>query len=599
MFFGAPCRADAADLKWSSPTVLNSAAATDSQGDVGAHIVAGGNREWMAIWERANDIFYAISTDDGVSWSAQRPLAATLLNSQPDLATNGTGVWIAAWASAGHFGGDRDILFSTRQGTSAPWTAFAPIASNAATDEAVDLWPHLVHAGQQSWVIVWEAKHTGNSPPLGPDRDLLFSRTTDDGTTWTEPQPLHSNAATDSRDDGSPSIASNGNGNLVAVWSSSENLGGTLGTDNDILFVRSSNAGATWTDPAPLDSAASSDADQDLLPSIATDGAGTFVTTWRSSEGSSDRIAFSVSSDEGASWGTRQLLPSQGGRTATGSSVQGNSDGVWMAVWDSRQVGGDVFGQDTDIFYSTSLDHAATWSLPHPLNSTAYEDDYNDSSPSLAHDKDGRWIAVWRSPDDGSGQLGEDDEVLYSHIDHPCGNGVLDDGEVCDPLEDNQGCCDSTCSGPAEAGGLCRAATDPCDTEDHCNGLSLACGDARLEDGTPCQDGFECTVDDECASGVCTGQLLDPCVTTTTSTTLPSPCADPVPFTAPSNQAVSAGMVTSTDALVILRAAVGLLDCLPCVCDVDGSGALFATDALIALRFAVGESVQRNCPPCA
>jgi len=59
------------------------------------------------------------------------------------------------------------------------------------------------------------------------------------------------------------------------------------------------------------------------------------------------------------------------------------------------------------------------------------------------------------------------------------------------------------------------------------------------------------------------------------------------------------GSVTASDALSILRAAVGTDSCDECVCDVDGSGSVAATDALIALNFAVGENVDLACPPCA
>lgn len=55
---------------------------------------------------------------------------------------------------------------------------------------------------------------------------------------------------------------------------------------------------------------------------------------------------------------------------------------------------------------------------------------------------------------------------------------------------------------------------------------------------------------------------------------------------------------TATDALFILNAAVGLVVCELCVCDVDGSRTITATDALRALQIAVGGDLGLNCPPC-
>jgi len=85
---------------------------------------------------------------------------------------------------------------------------------------------------------------------------------------------------------------------------------------------------------------------------------------------------------------------------------------------------------------------------------------------------------------------------------------------------------------------------------------------------------------------------------TTTSTTVPSTggCGDPAALQAQALHAPS--LVTATDALYILNAAVGLVSCEPCVCDVDSSGGLTPTDALRVLRYAVGESVTLTCPAC-
>jgi hypothetical protein len=58
------------------------------------------------------------------------------------------------------------------------------------------------------------------------------------------------------------------------------------------------------------------------------------------------------------------------------------------------------------------------------------------------------------------------------------------------------------------------------------------------------------------------------------------------------------GNLTASDALVALRASVGNVECTPCQCDVDTSGAVTASDALRILRAAVGISSTLECPPC-
>jgi hypothetical protein len=57
------------------------------------------------------------------------------------------------------------------------------------------------------------------------------------------------------------------------------------------------------------------------------------------------------------------------------------------------------------------------------------------------------------------------------------------------------------------------------------------------------------------------------------------------------------GAITSFDALAVLRTAVGLDPCKPCICDTDQSGGVFANDALLVLRKAVGLSIILDCPP--
>ncbi|HYC57011.1 MAG TPA: hypothetical protein VEL28_18905 [Candidatus Binatia bacterium] len=55
---------------------------------------------------------------------------------------------------------------------------------------------------------------------------------------------------------------------------------------------------------------------------------------------------------------------------------------------------------------------------------------------------------------------------------------------------------------------------------------------------------------------------------------------------------------TASDALGVLRAAVGTLECDDCVCDVDTSGDVNASDALRTLRFAVGTVDALDCLEC-
>jgi hypothetical protein len=88
-------------------------------------------------------------------------------------------------------------------------------------------------------------------------------------------------------------------------------------------------------------------------------------------------------------------------------------------------------------------------------------------------------------------------------------------------------------------------------------------------------------------------------VTTSTTMAPASMCGDPIAIVAGSGLGGPIdGLITATDALFILRAAVGSEVCDVCVCDADGSGLVAATDALVALRAATGQQVTLACPAC-
>jgi len=55
---------------------------------------------------------------------------------------------------------------------------------------------------------------------------------------------------------------------------------------------------------------------------------------------------------------------------------------------------------------------------------------------------------------------------------------------------------------------------------------------------------------------------------------------------------------TASDALQVLKVAVGAATCEDCVCNVDGAGIIAATDALLVLRVAVGQALPLSCPSC-
>src|ERR1043165_3431020 len=133
-----------------------------------------------------------------------------------------------------------------------PITAPQILNTNAGSDSGQDLSPRIATDGNNHWVAVWHStENLGGA--IGTDMDVFTSRSSDRGVTGTAPIVLNTTAAGDGAAlDRFPSVTTDGAGNWIAVWESSNSLGGTIGTDVDILFSRSTDNGATWTPPAPL-----------------------------------------------------------------------------------------------------------------------------------------------------------------------------------------------------------------------------------------------------------------------------------------------------------------------------------------------------------
>ena len=209
-----------------------------------------------------------------------------------------------------------------------------------------------------------------------------MARSRDDGATWTAPVAPNTNAATDSGQDRYPQVTTDGLGAWVAVWDSQDSLGDTIGTDWDILLARSTDDGATWTEPAALNTNAATDSGHDTIPRVGTDGAGNWVAVWYSDEnlggmGVDNDIFFARSDDDGANWSAPAALNSNAA-SDTGSDadprVRADANGNWVVVWHSDDDLGATVGSDSDILVARSSDDGANWTTVAALNTNATTD---------------------------------------------------------------------------------------------------------------------------------------------------------------------------------------------------------------------------------
>ena len=339
------------------------------------------------------------------------------------IATDGVGHWISVWHSSDSLndtiGTDFDIFVSHSTDNGTTWTDRAALNTNAVTDEGRDETPQIATDRAGNWIAVWMSLDSLGGT-IGTDSDILVARSTDNGQTWTDPEPLNTNAATDSGIDSSPQVTTDGAGHWVAVWQSDDSLDGTIGTDGDILVARTTDNGLSWTDPEPLNASADADSGWDNDPQVTTDGAGRWIAVWQSNDslngaiGTDSDILRARSLDSGATW----TYPAPLNNANTDGNIgdhdpQLTTDGAgnWIAVWQSID-GHTSQGDDWNILVTRrNSNDGGPWTDPEPLNTNAPTDLDNDYSPQVTTDSKGLWIAVWYA----SELYDDDHDILMAH----------------------------------------------------------------------------------------------------------------------------------------------------------------------------------------
>ncbi|GMU35338.1 MAG: exo-alpha-sialidase [Planctomycetia bacterium] len=384
---------------WTTPEPLNINAASDSLGeDTQAAIFTDSLGTWIVVWRSTTnlggaigtdaDILYARSTNNGATWSLPAPLNTNaaidaVSDSSPQISTDSQGHWVAVWRSQINMtgpGSDTDIFVATSNNAGVTWTPPVPLNTNATTDTGSDEDPVIGNDGQGNWLVVWRSNENLGGV-IGADNDFFFARSTDNGASWTPPAVLNTNAATDTDGGGDLTIAADGQGVWLVAWTSSENLGGVTGTEGDIQFTRSTDNGATWTDPMPLNNNAAGDLGADEIPHLSTDKMGS-----------------------------------------------------WIAVWDGDNAAGGTVGAEYDIFIAHSADNGATWTNPVPLNANANTDTGDDYFAWTAADGRGNWVIAWESNENVGGAIGTDFDMLTTRFAFPdCNaNGIGDGQDIAD-----------------------------------------------------------------------------------------------------------------------------------------------------------------------
>ncbi len=419
-------------------------------------IATDGDNTWGVVWrenlasQSDNDIYFARSIDDGFTWGGVIALnsdAATDSDGQanPELATDGNGTWIAMWESVEP---TPDIEFARSTDNGATWTPSSVIHPYFNTDVGAERRVSVDTDGAGNWIAAFESDGiTG----VVSDIDILVSRSTDNGATWTMPTVIHPYASSDNEEDRVPKIKYNPvTGTWLVCWWSRGSLG--VGPDFDVGVIRSTDGGATWLSPQILNNFGSSDgpAEDDFVNDVEVGAAGNWIVVWESradyqGTGTDQDILLSVSSDDGLNWDDPVAVNSTAvGDTAFDSlpSIEVDQNNNWMVVWWGDAVL-PADGADADVYYSVSANKGLRWTALQPVNDYSAIDGPGttdgDSEATVAVDNDGLWVVVWTSNYDGiPGLQSATENILYSRlrVTLDCDqNGILD---ICELFNGNQ-----------------------------------------------------------------------------------------------------------------------------------------------------------------
>lgn len=220
---------------------------------------------------------------------------------------------------------DYEVFFKTSHDNGATWSNDTQLTDNIADD----LRPSVVQLTNGTIMLVWQSNRLGN--------DDIFSMTTTDGTSWSDPIQL----TTDPEPDRGPHVTQAMDGKIWVAWTSRR-------TGDAEIFYKTHD-GSSWSSDTRLTYSTNSDVAPWILQIID----GTIMIFWASSTPTGEYdIYYTYSTDNGASWPENIQFTTDNNADMWPSACQISDTTIW-AVWTSNR--GDQPDGNWDIYYRTSL----------------------------------------------------------------------------------------------------------------------------------------------------------------------------------------------------------------------------------------------------
>jgi len=297
-------RFDPSNETWGTAALLET---DDQQYTYSTRVAASASGTAVAIWDNGNQIYtnrYAAAS----GWSMpQRVDIGNTYSPNPDVATNDAGQIAAVWIgpATSHYS-----VWSNRVRANGQWDEPKIMGDAQAAGDARS--PRIVLDSSGNAIAVWAQLAAGNV------RNDIWANRFDVGNGWGTAQLLETNNAASAL---SPDAAVDGQGNVVAVWAQSDGTRYSIWSNR---FV----PGTGWGTARLIETS-----DQDAgSPQVAADLAGNVVAVWTQSDGSRVRV-WANRFVGAAGWGTPRAIDSATGGASATPSVALDAGGFAQVVW--------------------------------------------------------------------------------------------------------------------------------------------------------------------------------------------------------------------------------------------------------------------------
>lgn len=296
---------------------------------------------------------------------------------KPEIEVAGNGNIYVVWEDDRE--GNWDIFFSRSITNGINWKNNLPVQDNNPTG-SYQRDPTLAIDPNNFLYLAYEENRNA-------DWDIYFTKSSDNGDTWSTQVPVHDILDLDNALQFNPSIAVDNLNNIYVAWTANTT------TSWDVYISKSTDMGATWSEQVKVNDDVGSLEPEPPSPSIDIDGKNNVYVVWEDKREGTNDIYFSFSNNSGQSFNP-DVKVNEGLRgsskivTTKNPQLKVNHRGdvyvVWAEEWNSLY----------NVYFSKSLDHGSSFDDDVRINNVV-DKCYPGPAPSLDLDDIGNIYVTW------------------------------------------------------------------------------------------------------------------------------------------------------------------------------------------------------------